>query len=295
MAETDPDKILTAPQLLALERFLRRERTENRRVIFASLAGFVSLVSLVGGFLIYTWRDSFDQTRTSVLELARLEASATVEEELRKIEGLQKKAQDAVADAIRESGRVLAVASLQTTQLDTLSTRIVSLETTAKRGAPLIEAISKAESIEAFVNTPQFKDEIARRVNPLPKGIVVVSSIPCTNLSGDWSEFSALSGRFPIGVGSATDARGEARTFRPNDSGGEYAHQLTISEMPSHNHENGKFTYLLMSDGNFTERSSDQTAGQPNLVAKGAIKEQGGDQAHNNVPPYLAVFFCQRD
>ena len=69
--------------------------------------------------------------------------------------------------------------------------------------------------------------------------------------------------------------------------GGEETHQLTIEEMPSHTH-----TYRIATDG---------------LVSGGGLGSYikysydypstgsaGGDQPHNNMPPYLALYVWER-
>lgn len=45
-----------------------------------------------------------------------------------------------------------------------------------------------------------------------------------------------LSGRNLLGAGTTTDTNGVARTFNLNETGGEYSHELVISEIPSHQH-----------------------------------------------------------
>ena len=67
---------------------------------------------------------------------------------------------------------------------------------------------------------------------------------------------------------------------------GEYEHQLTVEEMPSHSHN-----YTLaagVAAGFYPE--SDSTV-SPN---KASTDKTGGDQPHNNVQPSIVVYFWKR-
>lgn len=67
--------------------------------------------------------------------------------------------------------------------------------------------------------------------------------------------------------------------------GGESKHQLTIAEMPSHNHP-GSFAVSSRNDsggGVFEESGGPENNLTVNVAA------QGGNQPHNNIPPYLGA------
>ncbi|MFH1379986.1 MAG: tail fiber protein [bacterium] len=64
-------------------------------------------------------------------------------------------------------------------------------------------------------------------------------------------------------------------------------HALTINEMPSHNHANGVYKYLLKKDGNDTRLHGDQSPNEPNLLYAEEIQPaggnaQGGTDAHSH-------------
>ena len=67
-------------------------------------------------------------------------------------------------------------------------------------------------------------------------------------------------GRVLIGAGTGTDSRSEQKTFAAGSTGGEYNHQLTVGEMPLHNHT------ATMSDANLTGNLTPYAANQTNAA-----------------------------
>lgn len=51
---------------------------------------------------------------------------------------------------------------------------------------------------------------------------------------GTWETYA--SGKTLVGVGTGTDSNSVSKTFKVNETGGEYTHNLTTSEIPSHSH-----------------------------------------------------------
>ncbi|MBO6581147.1 MAG: tail fiber protein [Thalassospira sp.] len=88
-----------------------------------------------------------------------------------------------------------------------------------------------------------------------------------------------LCGRAPIGAG-----QGDGLTDRVIGAvDGEEAHQLTIDEMPSHNHNNALVgaTQQLFGMVNDPKYHNSGPFGQ--------LESDGGDQPHNNMQPFLVV------
>lgn len=82
-------------------------------------------------------------------------------------------------------------------------------------------------------------------------------------------------------------------TYNAGSTGGEATHTLTNSEIPSHNHA---IFYPNASAGN-----DYAPIGYPNVDSKSTYwavssytGDVGGGQAHNNMPPYLAVYVWKR-
>jgi|ERR1044072_967858 microcystin-dependent protein len=96
-------------------------------------------------------------------------------------------------------------------------------------------------------------------------------------------------GRIPIAVGSGHTL---------GEKGGEQAHTISISELPTHTHVlNGTNTdgTEAIPIGNLLARSATQLyAGPTNLAGMNAasVANVGGSQAHLNMQPFLTITFC---
>ena len=109
------------------------------------------------------------------------------------------------------------------------------------------------------------------------------------------TSWSKIEGRFLIGASSS---------YVINSTGGEATHTLTISEMPSHNHASSTKKGAIPNWDN--EKDSN---GSCYGLQAGSLSYQssyaydinttstsyaGGNQAHNNMPPYKAVYIWER-
>lgn len=103
---------------------------------------------------------------------------------------------------------------------------------------------------------------------------------PAEILGGTWEQ---IKDRFILAAGD---------TYASGSTGGEATHTLTVDEMPQHIHSLG---YMYKYSGDST--------GRPQLVNNGTVFVQyeetfsenaGGNQPHNNMPPYFAVYIWKR-
>lgn len=87
-------------------------------------------------------------------------------------------------------------------------------------------------------------------------------------------------------------------SFTSNSEGGEYYHTLSYSEMPAHAHEVGIWGtsgVLTTTPWEFmTINGSYHSDGQSHNVNSIHTNGSGNNIPHNNVQPYLVVFFWRR-
>lgn len=126
----------------------------------------------------------------------------------------------------------------------------------------------------------------------VPKGAVVAFATACPEDLG-WKEYAPARGRFLVATGEHTDATGTKRVFAPGvgADNGSYEHKLTVEEMPRHRH-------AIDRQGPTRGITDLPPIGTDGAVI--AVIEQekshaaGGSKPHNNVPPYIALHFCEK-
>lgn len=108
----------------------------------------------------------------------------------------------------------------------------------------------------------------------------VNSADPSELFGGTWE---LIPDRFLLGAGN---------DYNAGETGGEKTHTLTVSEIPSHNHE--LYGALTGETKAITNTGNDWAQTTTGFSNNAYIKKTGGGQAHNNMPPYLAVYIWKR-
>ena len=111
-----------------------------------------------------------------------------------------------------------------------------------------------------------------------------VATSPADLFGGTWER---IKGRFIWGIDDGENA---------GDTGGEATHTLTVDEMPSHSHNSsisaeGSTKYGLASGGGW---EGSVLVGWGTEERVDAVRFTGGNQPHNNMPPYLTVYMWKR-
>lgn len=106
----------------------------------------------------------------------------------------------------------------------------------------------------------------------------VTDTNPASLFGGTWER---IGGRFLLGADD---------TYAAGSTGGEAAHQLTTSEMPSHNHTLDNYNTTGGTTSSMTVQANDKKGYSGNVNTL----YTGGNKAHNNMPPYLAVYMWKR-
>ena len=106
---------------------------------------------------------------------------------------------------------------------------------------------------------------------------------PASIYGGVWE---LLKDRFLIGAGNK---------YLIGATGGEENHILTINEMPEHDHPTPSTMYTNVGGLGYgtirTEIAVNGIIEKEKYLSTSAV---GGSQAHNNIPPYLAVYIWHR-
>ena len=112
--------------------------------------------------------------------------------------------------------------------------------------------------------------------------ISVNSTSPASLFGGTWER---IEDRFLLAAGSS---------YAAGTEGGEAAHTLTVDEMPAHSH-NINASYA--NPGSATSVNGKLLAGHDEnswLWEHTSTGSTGGGAAHNNMPPYMAVYMWKR-
>lgn len=125
-----------------------------------------------------------------------------------------------------------------------------------------------------------------------PVGSIYMSvnaTSPASLFGGTWE---SLGGRFLIG---------QDETYTAGSTGGEAAHTLTVNEMPTHSHTlkrqqwfSDDAVYYADTGSIYNWRSGEGKYGTTSYSYRGNTENSGGGHAHNNMPPYLAVYMWKR-
>lgn len=144
----------------------------------------------------------------------------------------------------------------------------------------------------AFQPVPSLQGESVSPLTVYPVGSVYISvseTSPASLFGGTWER---IKDTFLLAAGDS---------YAAGSTGGEATHTLTIEEMPEHIHDKlgVSSAYLcawasegVSTAGMFDLKSlfSESLADQYSLSTLPA----GGDEAHNNMPPYYAVYMWRR-
>jgi hypothetical protein len=115
---------------------------------------------------------------------------------------------------------------------------------------------------------------------PVGSIFLAVNNInPSSFFGGTWEQ---IKDRFLLCAGSI---------YKAGNTGGEATHTLTVAEMPSHNHE---AVSTSGSDRGLALYPFSMITQNYRLADANVIRPTGGNQPHNNMPPYLVVYAWKR-
>lgn len=128
------------------------------------------------------------------------------------------------------------------------------------------------------------------RINKmLPIGTIAIWGKPVSEpIPEGWQECTDLRGRMPVGWNPS-----DADFNQIGKVGGAKTHTLTVEEMPSHNHQQGGESLHSVYGGGESVGNRTYPQGTEPSLKKQNTSSVGGNQPHNNMPPYRVVQFIE--
>ena len=149
----------------------------------------------------------------------------------------------------------------------------------------------------------ELKDEVEKlkkQKQAVPIGLIALWGKPANEIPAGWREYVNLRGRMPIGLDPDYVKKPEdSQDYQLNGLlkyGGERSHKLTIAEMPMHTHNYNDIYYseawgTVYLPGSIGSEETDYDNKGYDMTRTSA--GTGGDQPHNNMPPYRVVQFIE--
>ena len=204
-------------------------------------------------------------------------------------------AQVAVGELV-EGDDYINVDGVGTLSLNPLSASMINNDALDSSGGLIINSgrlkINVSDPIEINGNT------ITATMSSFYNSIYPIGSIYLTTTSTNpgtyftnttWTQKSK--GRFLAGVGTGVDANLSSLNYsQGNDTIGEYYHQLTEPELPTHNHTMD-YAGNDSSGGDYVTGGAIEAA--PTFPTN-PMADAGSDQGHLNVPPAFGVYVWER-
>ena len=149
----------------------------------------------------------------------------------------------------------------------------------------------------------ELKDEVEKlkkQKQAVPIGLIALWGKLANEIPAGWREYVNLRGRMPIGLDPDYVKKPEdSQDYQLNGLlkyGGERSHKLTIAEMPMHTHNYNDIYYseawgTVYLPGSIGSEETDYDNKGYDMTRTSA--GTGGDQPHNNMPPYRVVQFIE--
>ena len=152
--------------------------------------------------------------------------------------------------------------------------------------------------------TPVRVDGVGNELYPVGSIYMSVNSTsPASMFGGTWEQIKDC---FLWATGDTTSITytengvSVTKSLTAGSTGGEATHTLTVDEMPSHNHQLRCSTTDYWSGAPHVLTKSASSGNADGEIMQGpdvwwsGVGITGGGQAHNNMPPYLAVYCWKR-
>lgn len=147
-------------------------------------------------------------------------------------------------------------------------------------------AVTNDKIADGTIDKSKLTFSVPSLLDIFPVGAIylsVSSTSPETLFGGKWEQ---IQDRFLLAAGSSYSA---------GATGGEATHTLTTDEMPSHAHKFNPDKRAIVDTGDFaTTWGVHWETVEGYYCTQAQMQNTGGGAAHNNMPPYLAVYVWKR-
>ncbi|MEO0990678.1 MAG: hypothetical protein AAFX00_07000 [Pseudomonadota bacterium] len=317
-----------ARQELAIDRKVAELDAKRRADMWKNLTATLGLVgvSALGG-LTFAWTSL--ETRVSAdAEAAAKSAAAAALAELEETSSLREAAlNDAVAAqraAVAAETRAVDVA----VRVESALTRAQELAVEVAAAEDTVRALSDARDAEDFVraalDSSETLDRLEDRLEPfiVPEDAILAmpASVSYEDCPEGWSLFEPAIGRMILGAGdpddspepdglrerqawpSHADEDDDAPTF-----GGSEKVTLSLAEIPAHRHGLAGISLRSAEHVDWATKPAADVAFFDYRERDGWVRElgtphekfgtrpSGGSQPHDNMPPFVSLYWCQKD
>jgi len=192
---------------------------------------------------------------------------------------------------------------------DNLSVKNISVENSFSVGSAITITSSGNVTSSGIVTATKFVGDGAdlTGIVSIPTGVIVMWS--GTTIPSGWALCDGtnstpdLRNRFIVGANDASKTGITTQTgpgfnattgviddtYEPGDIGGETSHKLTVAEMPSHNH-----TYDRTTAPSSGQDQAGSGSGDAVNINQSNTGSKGGNEYHENRPPYYALAFIMK-
>lgn len=203
----------------------------------------------------------------------------------------------ATETAERRAAELDERAQIMLAQIREFNTQLNRAQANLSIGKSLIEL---GEEIRKLANDRDFQNIVRGGIEAAPSGMLAAftnqASIDDENnqCPTGWSVFKQARGRVILGAGPG-DAN--VSTHEPFEIGGEENVALTEQHLPEHQHLVKLLEERSALSGNgypvWSDFRTHPAVRSPNSEIP--TTKSGGNQPHNNMPPYIALYFCKKD